>query len=263
MKNLTHSLGQFSIFQSRPQSNTTLKANIEAPPLTAVASAVGVGSLTSIGNLQLGSITIYLTCLALGIACLPGFTTGLLIGPMISLITISLNMIMQLIAPLTERNSNYLRLIRENPLNAMIIAPVLEEGIFRGLLLPVMLDAITTLFPITTTMMFWGTGITLAAAISIGVVAGLFGAIHVFNEHEGAYRQAFIATLSGIAFGILALEFGLYAAIGAHIMNNSIAVFYLLSCVGCCQPPSALTTQIDEFSSPELSIDETLMIPNF
>ncbi|WP_058534514.1 CPBP family intramembrane glutamic endopeptidase [Legionella saoudiensis] len=260
MKNLTHSLGKFSIF--KPQPNTGSNPNINPPSLTSVAAAIGVGTLTAIGNFEPEFITIYVACLALGLIYLPGFTAGLSIGFACALANMSLTLIMQQINPLTLQDSSYYRTVANKPLYVTLIAPVLEEVFFRGLLLPAMLAAITAFFPITTTMMFWGTGITLAAAISIGVTAGMFGLLHLRNDHEGAYRQALVATLIGIALGVTAIEFGLWAAIGAHIVNNSISYASLLFSLEFCQPDN-LPEQSEKCAPPELSMESAILAPYF
>lgn len=264
MKNRTNSLEKFSIFQSKPQPNTGLNNSIKTPSLTAVATAVGVSSLASAGTIESEAIFIYVACVALGIAFLPGFASGLLLGSVCSLVNIALAILMHRISPLNAPKSSYYYFLINNPLTATIVGPSIEEILFRGLLLPAMLAVITTLFPITTTIMFWGTGITLAATIAIGLTAGLFGLAHIANDHEGAYRQVFFTTLFGIACGVIALQLGLWAAIGAHIVNNSIMMALMLpSSTSFLQSNGVLTEPIDARDQSELSMDETLIAPSF
>ena len=195
----------------------------KAPSLTAVAAAIGVSPNIGMGNIELNSIGIFLICMALGVVYLPGFTTGLLVGAVQALIGNTLVHIMEYVKPLNDNDSAYKHQILDNPLLVTLIGPTLEEVIFRGILLPMVLTAVAWLFPITTTTMLFGAGLSLAVGISVGLVALLFGIVHLNNKHEGVYRQAFVTSLAGITLGVLALEFGLAAAIGAHIMNNIIA----------------------------------------
>ncbi|KTD35661.1 CAAX amino terminal protease self- immunity [Legionella moravica] len=254
MKKPTSPLGKLSIFSSESLQNTKLNTNVAAPSLTAVATNLGVSSITSMASIEPISLSVYLGCIILGIACLPGFTSGLLLGSLCTLAVGSLSQIMQFIDPLYVRNSHYYRYVLDNPLTVTITAPLIEELIFRGLLLTVALIAVTTLFPITTTIMMWETGISLAAAIAISAVAMVFGLVHLGNEHEGAYRQAFIATLSGIAFGVMALQFGLGTAIGAHVINNSISyTIAYLSDLGFLKPSLGLSVQSEESDTSELN----------
>ena len=74
-----------------------------------------------------------------------------------------------------------------------------------------------------------GTPMHIATAVSILATAVFFGMAHLHNDHKNNVSQSINATISGIALGILATHFGLIASIGAHMVNNTLAMFCILS----------------------------------
>lgn len=122
-----------------------------------------------------------------------------------------------------DDDSEYEKDILKYPLFGTLGAPIVEEGIFRGLLQPLATRAILFIVPAAAAA-FLGTGLSIAVVVSIVATAAIFGFVHVFNDHKNSHIQAFAATLGGVAFGVVAAQFGLPAAIAAHIVNNTIAI---------------------------------------
>ena len=73
----------------------------------------------------------------------------------------------------------------------------------------------------------FGANINAASLGTVCVTAILFGAIHLFNPHEFAHVQAGFATIMGITCGLLALHYGLWIPIAAHMMNNTLIMVRL------------------------------------
>ena len=100
------------------------------------------------------------------------------------------------------------------PAKSTLLAPVLEEIFFRrflqGELLPGIISALALTPP------------NYTAAISLVIVAVIFGAGHLLNG-KGSEGQAAFATIGGIVNGMIYNEHGLWAAIAGHSANNTIA----------------------------------------
>lgn len=96
-----------------------------------------------------------------------------------------------------------------------------------GLLVLLLAVLAINLPPLISIAMF-GASINAASLGVVCVTAILFGAIHLPNEHQNAPVQAMVATLSGVIFGLLALQYGLWVPIAAHIMNNTLSITSLL-----------------------------------
>ncbi len=122
-----------------------------------------------------------------------------------------------------DDDSEYEKDILKYPLFGTLGAPIVEEGIFRGLLQPLATRAILFIVPAAAAA-FLGTGLSIAVVVSIVATAAIFGFVHVFNDHKNSHIQAFAARLGGVAYGVVAAQFGLPAAIAAHIVNNTIAI---------------------------------------
>src|SRR5579872_2362088 len=104
--------------------------------------------------------------------------------------------------------------------------PIVEEGLFRGILQPLTTHAILFVAP-TAAAAFAATSLSIAAAVSIVATGVIFGLAHLFNSHKNAHIQAITAIFSGIGWGIARAQFGLPAVMAAHIVNNTIAVTLL------------------------------------
>ena len=122
-----------------------------------------------------------------------------------------------------DNDSEYDRNINRYPLAATLKAPFLEEIFFRGCMQPLLTRCIVYLAPAAAAA-FLGTGFSIATTVSIVATAAIFGFIHIFNEHKNSHIQAFSATIGGVILGVTAVQFGLAAAIAAHIVNNTILV---------------------------------------
>lgn len=88
-----------------------------------------------------------------------------------------------------------------HPLIDIVFGPLSEEIEFRGLI---------------QNFLKWTSG---SPQIAIALSASLFGTIHLV---QGCKRQAIDATMGGVMLGFLNYQFGLHAAITAHICNNLI-----------------------------------------
>jgi membrane protease YdiL (CAAX protease family) len=122
-----------------------------------------------------------------------------------------------------DPDSEYQKTLLEHPILATLVAPILEEGFFRGLMQPLAARAILFIAPAAAAL-YLGTGLSIAVTISIVATAAIFGLAHCFNSHKNSHIQALTATCGGIALGLLTVQFGLAAAIAAHMVNNTIAM---------------------------------------
>lgn len=122
-----------------------------------------------------------------------------------------------------DENSEYEQILREYPSLGTLVAPVIEEGIFRGLIQPLATRAILFLIPAAGAALL-GPSLSIAVTVSVVATAVLFGITHLFNSHKNSHIQAIVTTFSGIAFGLIAAQFGLPAAIAAHMINNTILI---------------------------------------
>lgn len=114
-------------------------------------------------------------------------------------------------------------------LEACILAPVLEELCFRGVIQGVLLQdlpkgIVKTIAPGKEKIL----NSTLAKTIRIALAASLFAFAHLSNE--GRFPDSYVkaqvvgSLVSGVIYGILQeSRLGLLSAIGAHFVNNCIA----------------------------------------
>jgi membrane protease YdiL (CAAX protease family) len=169
-----------------------------------------------------------ITGIALGILFLPNFGLGLTIGAvdfMITVISFGILSKAGIIKHIDEKNSEYQKHLRKSLLAVSFFGPIAEEGVFRGLIQPLVTKSIQILVPAATAAVF-GTGLSVATVVSIVATSVLFGAAHYFNPHKNSHIQAVSATVSGFVMGILSAQFGIGASIAAHIANNSIMSFF-------------------------------------
>jgi membrane protease YdiL (CAAX protease family) len=108
-------------------------------------------------------------------------------------------------------NSDMLHLIK--PMYRTIIAPLVEELLFRGSI-PLLSHAIVYLIPNASAILFGPFNVSVV--ISIVATSILFGFGH---DNWPTFK-----IIGGLVFGILAVNFGLAAAVGAHMMNNTIVI---------------------------------------
>lgn len=163
--------------------------------------------------------------MGLGILYAPNFAIGLVIGVLEYTIGILIILSAQAIFPLvSDKNSQYSIKVMNDLILATLLAPIYEELLFRGALQPLLIAAISWLAPVASTALLFGTGLTVAAMLSIFVTSIIFGAMHISNRHVGSYRQAALCFIAGIVDGVVAIQYGLVASIAAHIINNTLAI---------------------------------------
>ncbi len=121
-----------------------------------------------------------------------------------------------------ESTKEYLDLLRNEQLKVTLTGPILEELIFRGFMLHILLLLIGLIFPPAMILPFLNVGISIAAATAITITAILFGLAHQGNAKNN-HVQVIVTFCSGLALGFFAVQFGLAVAIGAHIFNNTLA----------------------------------------
>jgi len=162
--------------------------------------------------------------MGLGIIFAPNFAIGLVIGVLEYTISMLISLSAQAIFPLVrEKNSQYSIQVMNDPIHTTLVCPILEELLFRGALQPLLIAAISWLAPVAATALLFGTGLTVAAMLSIFVTSIIFGVMHISNRHVGSYRQAALCFIGGIVDGVVAIQYGLVASIAAHIINNTLA----------------------------------------
>jgi membrane protease YdiL (CAAX protease family) len=179
-------------------------------------------------NKKWNYLTPIIATLALGAIFAPRIPTGMAagVGTMISA-TLTGNIANKLSFVVADGNNNdYIQCLDEHPLFATLIFPIAEEGVFRGILQPLTTHAILYVVP-TAAAAFAGTSLSIAAAVSIVAIGIIFGLSHLTNPHKNAHIQAITITFSGIGFGVVAAQFGLPAAMAAHIVNNTIGMTLL------------------------------------
>jgi membrane protease YdiL (CAAX protease family) len=166
-----------------------------------------------------------ITGIAIGILLFPHFGLGLAVGAaglVVTVIAMSVLSHMGILKSSEDKNSEYEKHIHKSLLEVALFGPIAEEGLFRGFMQPLLTRSIQILVPAAATAVFLGTGMGVATAVSIAVTAVVFGGIHYFNPHKDSHIQAVAATVSGVVMGVLAAQFGIGAAIAAHVANNTI-----------------------------------------
>jgi len=170
-----------------------------------------------------------ISAIAIGSIFIPHFAFGLGVGAIKLVATIISHVILDrsgILPRVEEKNSKYSEAIRSALLSVSIFGPIVEEGVFRGFLQPVLTNAVQILIPAAAAALF---GPTLSVAVIVSVVATsvLFGAAHLFNSHKNAHIQAISSTVAGLIYGFLTVQFGIGAAMAAHIANNTIASCFI------------------------------------
>lgn len=171
------------------------------------------------------------SAIAIGILFMPGFGVGLAVGgAMFVATTIALNLLTSVgwIKDDEDENSLYSKLLNKNLLGVALFAPIAEEALFHGGLQPLLTYTIALIVPAASAALF-GPMFTVATVVSIVATGVIFGAVHYLNPHKGAFEQAVLASIAGVAYGILTVQFGIGAAIAAHIVNNTICAMLMAS----------------------------------
>ncbi len=111
-------------------------------------------------------------------------------------------------------------------LTITLAAPIVEECLFRGIILQVLLSYLALVCP--STIIFPFLNLSIAAFCAILGSSLLFGLAHISNAEDQNHLQVLCTFLLGLFFGYLYLQFGLFTAIGSHIFNNTLAciIFY-------------------------------------
>ncbi len=166
--------------------------------------------------------------MSVGSVMIPHFSLGLALG-VANLVLASMVGLLVSLLPIKKANQeDYRQQLLSYPMMVTVFAPTLEELLFRGLLQTLLI----ALFP-------------QASLMAVCITALLFGLAHLTNAKENdAYHQAINTTFSGIFFGLVAMQLGLWAAIAAHMMNNTIALTLLMLCgVPAPKPQSTFVGQ--------------------
>ena len=194
---------------------------------------------------------------AIGSATIPYFAFGLAVGAVDVLLKCAIMRLLNAVGIIKYvkddvKTKKYSDDIKVDPLSAIIDAPLIEELIFRAGLQPLLMFGLIALSPALAVTSFYATGLSVAAAAAIFLTAIIFGALHVTSsEDNDDYLHAFMATLGGIIFGVLALQFGLMASIAAHFMVNSIAVTLLIFEDSLKKTDDKISENISSASNPD------------
>ncbi len=165
-----------------------------------------------------------ITAIALGVLFLPNFGLGLAAGAVmlvVTAITMSSLTSLGVIEDTEETSSQYSRLLQNDLLSGAVFAPLAEEAVFRGGIQPMLTKVFQMIVPASAGALI-GTPLSIASSISIVATGILFGAVHYLNPHKGAFQQAVMASVNGVALGILASQFGIGSALAAHMAFNTV-----------------------------------------
>lgn len=162
--------------------------------------------------------------IGIGILYIPNFTLGLATGAVLYFCMLMIILGCKTFFPVNS-SSTYEKMIMSQKFHTSIIAPVLEEMLFRGILQPLLINLSILFAPTTSTAItIFGFSLSAPVIFAIGITSIIFGAAHMKNKHEMVNLQVLFASLFGNVLGFLAFEFGLGASVGAHIMNNFLAI---------------------------------------
>ncbi len=165
-----------------------------------------------------------IAAIAVGAIFIPYFGLGLAVGAgdlVLSVIGFTLLDRCGILPRKEEKNSKYRQALRDALLEVSVFAPLGEEGVFRGIMQPLVTRTIQILFPAAAVALV-GTPLSVAVAVSIAATSVIFGALHYLNPHKNSYIQAISATVGGLVYGFLSAQFGIGASIAAHIANNTL-----------------------------------------
>jgi membrane protease YdiL (CAAX protease family) len=165
-----------------------------------------------------------ITTIACGILFLPNFGTGAALGfgmLGIAAITSGVAFVFKLFK--IDENNKYNEWISNHLFFGAVGAPILEEILFRGCLQPLTTKAILWLVPAASATIM-SLNLSVAVVVSVVAIGAIFGFVHYFNDHKNSHIQAVVTGIAGIALGLTAAYLGLPAAIGAHMLNNTIAM---------------------------------------
>jgi len=164
--------------------------------------------------------------IGVGAAFLPHFALGCAIAAGVLAINIIMAAVISAFVK-SKMKKEYLEQLKNKQLLVTLGAPILEELIFRGAMLQLSLLLIGFAFPPALILPFLNTGLSIAAATAIFITTVIFGLAHASNAEKNNFAQVATTFLGGLAFGFLAIQFGLLVAIGAHVLNNTVASLFL------------------------------------
>jgi membrane protease YdiL (CAAX protease family) len=128
-----------------------------------------------------------------------------------------------------EKENEYkMRLDQLTPFALTVAIPFVEEVIFR-LTLQSGCQLMLEQFVASSAITILGFSFSTAALGSILISSLVFGACHYSNKHENSDIQAIIASIMGIFLGAMFYQFGFFASLLAHTVNNTL-VFSLGNC---------------------------------
>jgi hypothetical protein len=165
-----------------------------------------------------------IAAIAVGAIFIPHFGLGLAVGTadlVVSMIGFTLLDRSGILPRTEEKNSKYQQALRDALLEVSVFGPIAEEGVFRGIIQPLLTRTIQILLP-AAAVAFFGTPLSIAVFISVVASSILFGAAHYMNPHKNAHIQAISATVGGLVYGFLSAQFGIGASMAAHIANNTL-----------------------------------------
>ncbi len=105
-----------------------------------------------------------------------------------------------------------------NPVASCVLFPVIEELLFRVYLQGAILSNVTI------------DGVALNSNTVVAVASACFGSCHLLNG-KGFEVQSLVATISGVALGVMYLQYGPMAPIVAHIINNTLVMTKATDCL--------------------------------
>ena len=163
-----------------------------------------------------------IAAVALGSLYVPNFAVGLASGAALSAVMHVGNKTLHALKIVkSNSDSSFLKSVKFSPLFASLGLPVIDELVSRGVIQPAFARAIVWIAPAAAAT-FLGTPLSIATGVSIVATATFFSLFDLRNEHKHAPLHAVSSTFSGIAFGVLATQFGLGASIAAHVFYNTV-----------------------------------------
>lgn len=125
--------------------------------------------------------------------------------------------------------------------------PILEEFIFRGVILSALQNAMNHALPAITFQIATLPPIAIATTISVIFSSVIFGLVHYSNNYTNHKILHVINSFAGgIFYSILTINYGLISAIGAHVINNTVAILTLKTSIVIAGPEEYINNPIYE-----------------